>query len=403
MKNHVMSSAGLAFFAAIFAASLTAGESPASTLEIPVAQVAPAQEFDYSITDGLYATVTAMQSFKKPELRDEKKFILKHIDGFKKEMPVRVLLQPEPAPLAVIFLGLTSRSKDPLARLWQSQLFEAGCHVLVFDSMFRSSFNEKSGHGVAGHMEMEAWLAANIIRAFLDHPEVSGKVTKVGLVGTSYGGILALNFAKLAKEGRVKVVPDRVLVFSPPVSMQISAMILDKFYDEDRRKHGLLEMFKLKGAEPQFGKPVPFSQSLMRAGIGYVFHEDLADAVACSKSLYNFELPEPPKDEKKANDKNQRQFVRFIEQVVYPYWQKNKRVNALEDLWAYGDLYKLLQAAPDSVHCVLTADDPLNDPILLKYIQRDIPHSKLTVLPCGGHLGYVGCKWSHQRVLQLFK
>jgi len=368
----------------------------------PSTPVSSPAEFDYLIGDGLYATITAMQSFKKPELKDEKKLILPHVDGFKKEMPVRALLQPEPAPLAVIFLGLTSKSKDPLARLWQAQLFEAGCHVLVFDSMFRSSFNEKSCHGVAGNVEMEAWLAANIIRAFLDHPDVKGKVTKLGLLGASYGGILALNFAKLAKEGRVKVVPDRVLVFSPPVSMQISAMILDKFYDEDRRQHGLLQLFRLKGAEPNATKPIPFTASLMRAGIGYVFRDDLADAVSCSKNMYNYEMPDPPKDDTK-NDKNKRQFVRFIEEVVYPYWNEKKRVNTLDDLWGFGDLYKLLQASGDNVHCVMTMDDPLNDPVLFKYVQRDIPSAKLTVLPRGGHLGYVGCNWARQRVVQLFK
>ncbi len=396
----------LAAATACVAMNLLAVDVPlASTGPVATGQEPRADAYDYTIDDGLYATVTSMQSFKKPDIKDERKIKLEHIDGFKKDIQVRALLQPEKAPLVVIFLGLASKSKDPLSRLWQAQLQEAGCHVLVFDSVFRPSFNERSCHGVAGNVQMEAWIAANVIRAFLDHPDVKGKVTKLGLLGASYGGILALNFAKLAKEGQLNVVPDRVLVFSPPVSMQCSATLLDKYYDEDRQRFGIFDLLKLKGAEPvSGGKAVPFSASLMRAGIGYVFRDDLDDAIACSRDLYSYKLPDPPKDDgKKSDEKSRHQFTRFIEQVVYPYWNKQGRVKTLQDLWDFGDLYKLLQGSPDNVHAVLTADDPLNDAMLLKYVQRDIPSSKLTVLPRGGHLGFIGCNWARDRVMQMFK
>jgi predicted alpha/beta-fold hydrolase len=359
--------------------------------------------YDYTIEDGLYATITSMTSFKKPEIKDERKFKL-DVDGFKKEIEVRAIIQDEPAPLVVIFLGLTSKSKDPLARLWQSQLQQAGFNVLCFDSVFRTSFNAKSCHGVAGNLDVEARIAAKVIHAFSQHPEVQGKITKIGLLGASYGGILALNFAKLADEKKIKVIPDRVLVFSPPVSMRISAVLLDKYFDEDRQKHGFLDLFKMQGHEPvQTGKPVPFSASLMRAGIGYVFHADLVDAIDCSREVYNYKLPDAPKTDNKSSNKNSRAFVRFIEEVVYPYWNKQAVVKSLGDLWDNGDLGKLLLACPDSVHAVITEDDPLNDATLLRYVQRDVPPSKLTVLPRGGHLGFVGCNWAKERVIQMFK
>lgn len=358
--------------------------------------------FDYEIDDGLYATITSMTAFKKPDVKDEKKFKLR-IDGFKKDIEVRAILQDEPAPLVVIFLGLTSKSKDPLARLWQSQLQEAGYNVLCFDSVFRTSFNAKSCHGVAGNIDVEARVAAKVIHAFMKHPEVSGKVTKLGLLGASYGGILALNFAKLANEKKIFVVPERVLVFSPPVSMRISAVLLDKYYDEDRQKHGFLDLYRMKDHQPvEEGKPVPFSASLMRAGIGYVFRGDLEDAVNCSEDIYNYKLPDPPKDDKKKN-KASREFVRFIEEVVYPYWNKQGVVRSIDDLWDCGDLCKLLQSCPDNVHAVITDDDPLNDETLVRYCQRDVPPNKLTVLPRGGHLGFVSCQWAKARVLQMFK
>ena len=383
--------------------ALAAADAPVTaSVAVPVGAESELAGFDYTIEDGLYATVTSMTCFKKPDVKDEKKIKLRDVLGFKKDMEVRAVLQDGPAPLAVIFLGLASKSKDPLARLWQPQLPEAGAHVLVFDSVFRPSFNQRSCHGVAGNVEMEAYLASNIIEAFLRHPDVHGKVTKVGLVGASYGGILALNFAKLAKAGKISLTPDRVLVFSPPVSMRVSATLLDKFYDEDRAKHGIVDLLKLKLHEPGPNKPNPFSPSLLRAGIGYVFRGDLEDAITCSKDLYDYKLPDAPKDGK-GNEKDRRAFTRFIEQVVFPYWSKHGGVGSVEDLWEYGDLCKLALACSDNIHIVLTADDPLNDPTLVKYIRRELPGSKLTMLPRGGHLGFVGCRWSKDRIQQLFK
>jgi predicted alpha/beta-fold hydrolase len=387
----------------LFCAPVFAEDEPvvaptlASVEAQPAAKIEEPPSYDYAIDNGLYATVTAMESFKKPDIKNEKKFKLRDIEGFKKEIEVRALLQDKPAPLVIIFLGLATKSKDPLARLWQAQLFEAGNSVMCFDSVFRASFNQRSCHGVAGNLEAESCVAAKVIGAFLEHPEVKDKPTRIGLVGASYGGMLALNFAKLAKEGRIRIAPERVLVFSPPISMKNSAVILDKFYDEDRQKTGIFDLLEMSGHKPVGpGKKIPFTESQMRAGIGYVFHDDLDDAIKCSKDVYKFELP------KKDGEKNRRCFTRFIEQVVYPYW-KEHGVKSLDELWESGNLAKLLNACGSNVHAIVAVDDPLNDPLLLKYMKRDVPAEKLTVLPRGGHLGFIGCSWARDRVLKLFE
>jgi predicted alpha/beta-fold hydrolase len=349
----------------------------------------PFADFDYSIYNGLYATVTAMQSFKKPEIKGERKFKLRNIDGFKKDVEVRALMQSQPAPLVVIFLGLATKSKDPLARLWQAQLWEAGNSVLVFDSVFRKSFNECSNHGVAGNVDAEARIAAKVIHEFIHHPEVEGKTTKLGLLGASYGGVLALNYARLAKDNVIRLPPDRVLV--------LSAILLDKYYDEDCRKCSFFDLLEMSGHKPVAdGKKIPFSESQMRAGIGYVFHDDLDDAIGSSKNQYKYELP-------KQDGKQKQCFSRFIEQVVFPYWKDHAGVRSIEELWEFGNVEKLLNACGDNVHCIITNDDPLNDPTLLKFVQRDVPSSKLTVLPRGGHLGFLGTRWAKDRVQKMFE
>jgi hypothetical protein len=199
----------------------------------------------------------------------------------------------------------------------------------------------------------------------------------------------------MAAEGKIAIKPDRVLAFSPPVNMQSAAALLDKYHDEDTEQTGVFDLLKMKMHEPAPGKPNPFSPSQLRAGIGYVFHEDLKDAIDCAKDVYKFRLPD-------SSDK-QRIFTRFVEQCVYPYWCTEGKVKSIDEVWAFGDLNRQLKSAPESVHVVLACDDPLNDPAQLKQLQQDAPAGRLTVLPRGGHLGYVGCGWAKERVTQYFK
>ena len=60
--------------------------------------------FDYRITNGLYATITAL-SFEEPKLKSDSKVKLNKIEGFQRDLEVRALWQKEPAPLVVLLLG----------------------------------------------------------------------------------------------------------------------------------------------------------------------------------------------------------------------------------------------------------------------------------------------------------
>jgi hypothetical protein len=211
--------------------------------------------------------------------------------------------------------------------------------------------------------------------------------------------MLALNFDRLAKKGEIKIVPERVLAFSPPVNMQVAALNLDKYYAEYKEEYGLFDLLKMNNHEPvEQGKPIPFKSGMMRAGIGYIFHADLKDAIECSKDCYNYSMPE--EDDK--NKKNLNAFTRFIEGVVYPYWEKQGTVRSIEELWQFGDLYRLMKNTSENVHVIITEDDPLNDPKLIDFLRRDVPKQKMTILPRGGHLGFLGSNWAKKRVQGLF-
>src|SRR5262245_4238599 len=148
-------------------------------------------EFKFGYSDGLYATITLTKRIQKPAIDTGERIELQGIPGFRKEMSVRAHWQTDGeyriarAPLAVPLLGIAGRDKDELARLWESLLFETGCHVMMADSSFSYDFNKASGHGVTGNVVAEAEAVAKVIEAFLNTPQARGKVTEIRLMGAS--------------------------------------------------------------------------------------------------------------------------------------------------------------------------------------------------------------------------
>lgn len=365
--------------------------------------------YDFQIHDGLYSTVTALRSFEEPKLPAEATLRLKNITGFKKDLKVRVLWQKKPAPLVVLLLGLATKSKAPLAQLWKANMHHAGCHVLTFDSVFLPSFNERAGHGVAGNVEVEAQIVGNVIATFLKHKKTKGRVTKLGIVGGSYGGTVSLHLSRLVKSGKMDIPLEAVLAFSPPVCMESSAKLLDKYHAEDRWRYTLMELGgDLLGHEPvKPGKPIPFTQSEMRAGIAAAFRLDLTHVI--DRNDRHYDLKKLPKADMDDEDDQYRKdvaetwtFTRFMEEMSFPYWQKKGVANTPKELWALGRLEDILPECPDYVHVIITADDPLNEIDETDVLQSNAPEGMLTVLPNGGHLGYVHTKWAKARMKQLF-
>ena len=382
----------LALCASLLSGLMSAAEQntarPGANHELP--------PYDFAISNGLYATITIPKSYEKPVLVNDRKLKIK-VDGFAKEIEGRVLWQREhQAPLAVLLLGLSARAKDDLSQVWTSYLYESGYHVLIFDSVFHPDFCKRAAQGASGHLVVEAELVGKIIEQFRNSSEAQGRITQIGLVGTSYGGTVALNCMRLAQQGKFPFVPDRVLAVSPPISLKYAAQFLDRCYTEDLPKFGLMDLLPLRGHEPvPAGSPVPFSDSMMRAGIGYVFHGDLENVVSRNLKLYGSQIPGLT-----IRDTKHCTFQDYEEMLAQKYWEA-KTTTPL-DLWSLGELNTLLQGASDKVRVVLAADDPLDDPTQVENIKNSVPAGVLTVLPHGGHLGFVGCKWTKARLASLF-
>ncbi|MCW8131102.1 MAG: alpha/beta fold hydrolase [Planctomycetota bacterium] len=415
-------------------------------------------------TNGLVSTVNYSE-FEAGKVEDEKIKLPKDVTGFRDDLEVRVAFQDRNAPLAVVLLGFYAKSDSKLARAWASYLHKNGCHVLVFDSVFHSRFNERTGHGMPGNLREEAKVVAKIVDTVLAfRPEketkrIREKTTTVRVLGTSYGGLLALN---VLREPQAKAWPiDRMLVLSSPVRMQTAAETLDEFYHTDRPKFEISLMKLVGGFKPDHNPPTERECSLMRAGIAYDFYDSLEDILSKNEKLYmpglfekfktleeanevkvryeeraraleerqtkemdalkktyeKFKDDKQKKEEfkrlkksleerfkveendlkKKLSDTEYWTFKDFVEQMAAPYWKMQPA-----EIWAQGELGPLLKDAPDFVQAVLCADDPLNKPEELKALQEKIPPPKLLVLPNGGHLGYTGTKWIQEMIKKFF-
>lgn len=414
---------------------------------------------------GLVSTVN-YEEFKEPKFEgDEKIKLPKEVTGFREDVEVRVLWQNKKAPLAIPLLGFYTKCDDKVAKAWMAYLHNAGCHVLVFDSIFRANFNEHVGHGVPGNLREEAKAVAKLIDTVLKfRPEkettrISEKVSGVRLLGTSYGGLLALS---LLKQPQAKSWPiERVLVLSSPVRIQTAAERVDACYRIDRPKFEISLTKLMGGYKPDAYPPTPRECALMRAGIAYDFYDALSSILEKNEKIYmpglfetlhsseetaglsvkieerlkelkdrqdkelealrknyeQFKEDKQKKEEYKAkkkdledkqkveeNDVKKRlsdpdcwTYKDFVEQMCAPYWKLKP-----EEIWAQGDLGAALQDAPGIVQVFMAADDPLNKPEELKALQEKFHNPKLIVIPYGGHLGFCGTKWCEELIRKFF-
>jgi len=309
------------------------------------------------------------------------------------------------SPLAVPLLGIAGRNKDYLARLWQELLFKTGSHVMTADSSLSYDFNKASGHGVAGNLEADAQAIAKVIEAFLNTPEARDKVSEVRLLGSSYGGNIALYLAKLSKEGKLNFPLGPVVVLSPTVSLRTTARILDDFYTQDFATYNynpakLVPLVRTPLVSPQ--AQVPFKPRMMRAGIGYVFHSELPLVVKKSDEMYHLGLLEKYEraDDRRAKPQSWT-FTQFIQDMSFPYWQQKGAVESIDQFWAMGELKNLLPTAGDNVFVYLSKDDPLNDPAEVAALQARFK-PPFNVLPGRGHLGYAKSEWTKKIVMSKF-
>ena len=363
-------------------------------------------KYHHPYQDGLYSTVTAMNTFWVPEkLPGQKKLKLK-VPGFKKEMPVHAILKDYNAPLVVVLMGVDGKVDGPWGGLFQYWYSEAGYHVLTFDGTFAPAYADICGQGVVGNFDAEADQVAAIIDAYVKLPEVRQKVTRVGVIGMSFGGTQALLLAAKDKAGKLPFELSGCLALSPLVSLRTAARTVDRFFDEDRWDTTMIELAERFGPHVPVaeGQPIPFKATEMRAAIGFVFRDGLTDVVERNDRAYRLGiLPDTWSGENRGSFAEATGFERFMETYTFPYWKKKGTVRSADELWDMAELSKLLPRLPAYADAVVAANDPFTISEDLAAAQAADANKCLTVLPVGGHLGFIAADWTLVKALHLFK
>jgi predicted alpha/beta-fold hydrolase len=362
--------------------------------------------YDYKYSNGLYATLAGYLSVKDIKLRNQRKVEL-HVPNFRKKFTVQAVIQPQAAPLVVVLLGVDGRADSPLGKLWVSWYADAGYHVLTFDSTFLPSFSEISGHGVAGNLVVEADRIKDVVATFLKLRELDGKVGKIGVVGMSYGGLQSLLLGQMSAQGKLPFELTAVQAYSPPINLQRTGELIDQWHAEDRWEYTLTELAgKMSGHKPvESNADIPFNDSMMRAGIAAVFRLNLADLIVRNDRMYKMNLL--PKGDNFDEEYLKRDYAatwgysKFMSDLSFKYWQQKTGMHDLSELISPIELPNLLKTQPAFSEVILSEDDPFNtaeDSQSLKAAGA----ANLTVLPHGGHLGFVSEPWTKAKLLSLF-
>jgi predicted alpha/beta-fold hydrolase len=362
-------------------------------------------KYRHPYTDGLYSTVTAMNTFPDLETKTQQKIKLK-VPGFRKEVQVHAVLQNFKAPLVVVLLGVDGKVNGPWGSLFPYWYNEYAYHTLTFDSTFTPRYPEMCGQGVVGNFDAEADQVAAVIGAFLKTDAAKNVVTKVGVLGMSFGGSQALLLAAKHKEGKLPFDLSGCLALSPPVSLRTAAQAVDRFFDEDRWDTTMIELAKRFGPHVPVkeGEKVPFAATEMRAAIGFVFRDGLADVVERNDRFYKLGLL--PSEESGDNRNTWAQatgFQRFMEKHTFPFWQKRGTLKTVEELWDMTALAKVLPRLPNYAEAIVAANDPFNKPEELEAAKAADANDRMIVLPAGGHLGYIASDWMLVKAVRIFQ
>lgn len=363
-------------------------------------------KFRHGYDDGLYSTITAMyycgtpQEYMKANFREQKI----GVPGFSKPVTVYEIKQSFPAPLVVVLMGGDGEVKGPFGELYPYWFGHAGFNVVTFDNAFTPRYPDVSGRGVVGNFEEDTNGAIAIVDAYMKQNGPQN-YTRVGVIGLSFGGSQALIMAMKAKMGQVPFNLAGALAMSPPIRLLGTAQIVDGFYKNDRFKTTMIELGKKFGSHVPVaeGQNPPFSQTEMRGAIGFAFRDSLAKVTDRNDRVYGLNmLPKSGGGEDRGTYAEATSLQRYIELYAGKYWVGKGAVPSTRELWEMPNLARLLPMLPDYAEAVVAENDPLNYPDDVAAIKAQDGGQHVTVLPKGGHLGFITSEWALVKAHHLF-
>jgi predicted alpha/beta-fold hydrolase len=383
--------------------SLASTDQPAET----AANASVLPEYTYCYDNGLYATLAGYLKVKHVCISREKIFNL-NVNNFRAPVSVHAVIQDQEAPLIVLVPGISARTASDFTRLWPSWFADAGFNVLYFDSTFGAGMVPVIGRGVSGNLWSEAEAVRDIIDAFLKLENVGPKVTKIGIVGQSYGGVIALILGQMSKEGPMPFKIDAIQAYSPPVDLERTADLFDKWFNDYRWCYTLVQ-FQAEVARHKpvrCGCPSPLSNRLMKASIAAAFHLELVSVVMANDDYYCLGHLEHggqfDAQSVRYDSADRIGFTEYAYSIAFPYWEPILGTGKIQELIARTNLNEILRHQPPCSETIIAHDDPFNYVEDIRELESHAAELPLTILPHGGHLGYIGEEWTRAKLFHIF-
>lgn len=325
---------------------------------------------------------------------------------------VRYSMNAANGSLVLILSGTFATADNPYSNDLGRELMNAGYGVVEMDSFVSTRFVTQMRQGAPGNLRHEALLAGQVLQELIRR--TGNKVSDISVTGVSYGGAVALQMALLDKAGQLPIKLAHVVSFSAPVSFRETMQRLDDYEDLPYSYDTIVPI--VKSAKPNSGVPSGTSTEQLEKVIGRGFRLDLAKAVDTIDRLYASQIhpspavalglenlgdPSAPRMEREV-ESSAIPFRTLFRYWLAPYWIGKGGIKSESDLLNYGEMSAVLPELGSNVEVVLTRNDPLNAPGATSELEKIQTAAHVTVLPTGGHAGFVRTEQGKSIVNRIF-
>jgi hypothetical protein len=196
------------------------------------------ESYDFSYKDPFFATFrencdTPIASFNNKKITESRTFFSTKL--LEKKLPIDEFIFNDGGSrertLTIINPGIFTNLNHNHGRFLAMRTTEAGSHAIVIPNALGTEYLSTMPHFLPGDIEKEGELILEITYQKIQELKKRNiKIGKVILMGVSYGSFLAS--VAMTKDQAKQNKIDKVLVFSPPLNMNMALKNLDRALDE---------------------------------------------------------------------------------------------------------------------------------------------------------------------------
>ncbi len=419
-----------AFFVAMLVCGFFCGVSPGKSFAAEDPDFSLLANFEYS--NPLYSTTTLGQCTGCAHSGNSKKINIS-VPEMSGTINGRKIVNPEAGhPLVIIFNGTGGTAEGGYAAYMMDQCEKNGWSSFTYDSPFSDKYVNACGRGMPGNFRRECFQAIDLINTFLkDSARRYGPnhYSEIGIVGLSYGAILALLLPEVINDGTLKNPPFQIagtLALSPPADMLEAAALIDRYGKLKTRFNGVIDVAWAFSKESEKMSPArqhEFTDDELRYIIARAFKHNFDNTKdqAFMKYSKQFGPVCPNADWKEKIRKinffgkegsegrafmDDIGFIQYFNYFCVPYWENARGLDSGAQIKSDGHLARLLTIKGGNAEAFICSACPLTTRQSMDELKLGIANGSystpLYVLPCGGHGDLVQTEFVRHRLKNLF-